>query len=68
MKIAVLLPCYNEEGAIAKTVADFRANVDVRHKMLIRILAQQHPWIVFVHAAENQIRTVEFSENRIVQH
>lgn len=24
MKIAVLLPCYNEEGAIAKTVADFR--------------------------------------------
>ena len=25
MKIAVLLPCYNEEGAIAKTVADFRA-------------------------------------------
>jgi len=25
MKIAVLLPCYNEEGAIAKTVADFKA-------------------------------------------
>ncbi len=25
MKIAVLLPCYNEEGAIAKTIADFRA-------------------------------------------
>lgn len=25
MKVAVLLPCYNEEGAIAKTVADFRA-------------------------------------------
>ncbi len=25
MKIAVLLPCYNEEGAIAKTVTDFRA-------------------------------------------
>lgn len=25
MKIAVLLPCYNEEGAIGKTVADFRA-------------------------------------------
>lgn len=25
MRIAVLLPCYNEEGAIAKTVADFRA-------------------------------------------
>jgi glycosyltransferase involved in cell wall biosynthesis len=24
MKVAVLLPCYNEEGAIAKTVADFR--------------------------------------------
>ena len=25
MKIAVLLPCYNEEAAIAQTVADFRA-------------------------------------------
>ncbi|CAM3145520.1 Family 2 glycosyl transferase [Sphingomonas antarctica] len=25
MKIAVLLPCYNEEAAIARTVADFRA-------------------------------------------
>jgi glycosyltransferase involved in cell wall biosynthesis len=25
MKVAVILPCYNEEGAIAKTVADFRA-------------------------------------------
>jgi glycosyltransferase involved in cell wall biosynthesis len=25
MKIAVLVPCYNEEGAIAKVVADFRA-------------------------------------------
>lgn len=25
MKVAVLLPCYNEEGAIGKTVADFRA-------------------------------------------
>jgi glycosyltransferase involved in cell wall biosynthesis len=25
MKVAVLLPCYNEEGAIAKTVADFKA-------------------------------------------
>ena len=24
-KVAVILPCYNEEGAIAKTVADFRA-------------------------------------------
>lgn len=25
MKVAVILPCYNEEGAIGKTVADFRA-------------------------------------------
>ncbi len=25
MKIAVLVPCYNEEAAIAKVVADFRA-------------------------------------------
>ena len=25
MKIAVLLPCYNEEAAIAQTVAGFRA-------------------------------------------
>ena len=24
-KVAVLLPCYNEEAAIAKVVADFRA-------------------------------------------
>lgn len=24
-RVAVILPCYNEEGAIAKTVADFRA-------------------------------------------
>ena len=24
-RIAVLLPCYNEEAAIAQTVADFRA-------------------------------------------
>ena len=25
MKIAVLVPCYNEEAAIAKVVTDFRA-------------------------------------------
>ena len=25
LRIAVLLPCYNEEAAIAQTVADFRA-------------------------------------------
>ena len=25
MRVAVILPCYNEEGAIAKTVSDFRA-------------------------------------------
>ena len=25
MRVAVLVPCYNEEAAIAKVVADFRA-------------------------------------------
>ena len=26
-RIAVLVPCYNEEAAIARVVADFRANL-----------------------------------------
>ena len=35
MKVAVLVPCYNEEAAIAKVVADFRAALPERHRLCL---------------------------------
>ena len=34
MKVAVLVPCYNEEAAIAKVVKDFRAAIASQRQLL----------------------------------
>jgi hypothetical protein len=32
LEVAVLIPCYNEEGAIGKVVRDFRSKVGQKHR------------------------------------
>src|SRR4029434_8984269 len=41
-KIAVLVPCYNEEATVAKVVADFRAAVPAAESFCFRNNATRH--------------------------